>query len=578
MINNTVWGDNYPEIQGNGLELYKLLVEQEVMRLGKEMNEENFTTVGKDAIRFLELAINNTEGQIIDRPNLDALYNRVRIFHHYFSAYRKNLLTEIPLREIPNRHIIKFIMKEYDKSPIPKPQTLEEAGIEAFKIGIANFLQSAEGQHFLTSSYARNFVNPGKLIPNSQARSYWAFILLYWRYKNYWNKDHPLEQASTSNILEFLTQYYKQYWQEEISAQLSIRELGVHQVFSIFSTEQTIPTNAYKHSINTTYDNRILQDFTEFITPPRKTATNSGPPPLNKIRRIMDKNNLASLDPSSPNYLDYSPPTTPSRTPLKMRNTGAGHQLCHPNKSAIQIPPDSVNYIKNPKDESTQDDSNKENIPLQRVKQERKPERTPPEFKVIGRDNRSIKTADKSTDCSCAASQSSQISRNNFADETRPDTRTPIIRKNNTVRKLYLSTQKIRESPTDSTMSNQVGGTHPEPIIHPHFDIGSSHLLRNSLFNAKLRPMSLTITLPNAHITEFSHNPNLPNPFFAKVYLPYTMLTGYWDSHIQTAEACVYLCLHFNGNDPQIFGLASLSTNIHELFTNISWTFKNYIM
>ncbi|HYT44275.1 MAG TPA: hypothetical protein VEP90_18240, partial [Methylomirabilota bacterium] len=398
MINNTVWGDNYPEIQGNGLELYKLLVEQEVKRLGKEMNEENFTTVGKDAIRFLELAINNAEGQIIDRPNLDPLYNRVRIFHHYFSAYRKNLLTEIPLRDIPNRHIIKFIMKEYDKSPIPKPQTLEEAGIEAFKNDIANFLQSAEGQHFLTSSYARNFVNPGKLIPNSQARSYWAFILLYWRYKNYWNKDHPLEQASTSDILEFLTQYYKQYWQEEISAQLSIRELGVHQVFSIFSTEQTIPAIAYKHSTNTTYDNRNLQEFTEIITPPRKATNNLGPPPLNKIRRIMDKNNLASLGPSIINYQDYSSPPTPSRPPLKMRNTRTDHELSHLNKSVIQNPPDSHIQVMNSMDESNQDDSNKENIPPRQFKQERKPVISPLVFKVMARDTRTIITDDKSID------------------------------------------------------------------------------------------------------------------------------------------------------------------------------------
>src|SRR6266567_8529217 len=93
-------------------------------------------------------------------------------------------------------------------------------------------------------------------------------------------------------------------------------------------------------------------------------------------------------------------------------------------------------------------------------------------------------------------------------------------------------------------MSNQVGGTHPEPIIHPHFDIGSSHLLRNSLFNAELRPMSLTITSPNARITEFSHNPNLPDPFFAKAYLPYTMLTSYWDGYIQTTEAhMLLLCI-----------------------------------
>ena len=115
------------------------------------------------------------------------------------------------------------------------------------------------------------------------------------------------------------------------------------------------------------------------------------------------------------------------------------------------------------------------------------------------------------------------------------------------------------EGPTIPTMSSLVGGPHPEPVVHPHVDIGSSHILRNPLINAELRPMSLTITSPNARITEFSHNPNILDSFFAKIYLPYSTLTGYRNGHIQTAEGRAYLCLHFNGNDPRVFGLASFN-------------------
>ena len=86
-----------------------------------------------------------------------------------------------------------------------------------------------------------------------------------------------------------------QYWKEEISAQLSLMDQEGKQVLSIFLPGQSIPINAYKHPSDTTYDNRNLHEFTGIITPPRKTTNNLGPPPLNKIRRIMDKNNLASL-------------------------------------------------------------------------------------------------------------------------------------------------------------------------------------------------------------------------------------------------------------------------------------------
>ena len=87
---------------------------------------------------------------------------------------------------------------------------------------------------------------------------------------------------------------------------------------------------------------------------------------------------------------------------------------------------------------------------------------------------------------------------------------------------------------------------------------GHSVEIGNSLIQAELRPITLTIMSPNARIIEFCHNPNLQDPFFAKIYLPYTCLTGYRDGHVRTAEGRGYLCLHFNGNDPRVFGLASM--------------------
>ena len=107
-------------------------------------------------------------------------------------------------------------------------------------------------------------------------------------------------------------------------------------------------------------------------------------------------------------------------------------------------------------------------------------------------------------------------------------------------------------------MTTPAPGSLPESIFHGHTDIGNAHLLRNPLINAELRPISLLFTSPNARITDFGHNPNLHDPYFAKIYLPYVSLTGYREGVVQTAEGRAYLCVHFNRDDPRVFGLASL--------------------
>src|SRR6266446_8932805 len=192
-----------------------------------------------------------------------------------------------------------------------------------------------------------------------------------------------------------------------------------------------------------------------------------------------------------------------------MRNTRTDQELSHLNKSLIQNPHDSHIQVMNSMDESIQDDSNKENIPPRQFKQEHKPVISPLVFKVMARDTRTIITNDKSIDYGHATSRMSQNSRNKLTDETRTGASSQTHKEINIVEKMYLSTKTIGEGPTIPTMSSLVGGPHPEPVVHPHVDIGSSHILRNPLINAELRPMSLTITSPNARITEFSHNPNI---------------------------------------------------------------------
>ena len=55
-------------------------------------------------------------------------------------------------------------------------------------------------------------------------------------------------------------------------------------------------------------------------------------------------------------------------------------------------------------------------------------------------------------------------------------------------------------------------------------------------------------------------DPNIPNPYFAKAYLPNTILTGYKDSILRTAEGHVFACIHFDHVNRQVFDLAALNT------------------
>jgi len=316
-----------------------------------------------------------------------------------------------------------------------------------------------------------------------------------------------------------------QYWQEVIGAQLVVSAQSIKPVFSIFFTGHSLPNNAYKNLTNTNNDMPNLQVFKGFITPPRKITDNSGPPPLKKIRRFKDNIIPMILDPSSPDYQEYSPPPTPSRAPLKPRNTSTALGQSHPNETILNNPHDSLTQFTQSRNDSIHDDSNKENVEPLCLKQEPQIDAPQRAFKVMAVNARSIITDDKPVGNDRMISKLSQNSWSTQTDKTRENASMQFRKGINTVHEMYLSTRETGKTLTTPAMTNPVGASHSEPALHPHVDISSSNLLRNPLVNVELRPMSLSIISPNARVTEFCHNSNLQDSFFAKIYLPYASLT-----------------------------------------------------
>jgi hypothetical protein len=111
---------------------------------------------------------------------------------------------------------------------------------------------------------------------------------------------------------------------------------------------------------------------------------------------------------------------------------------------------------------------------------------------------------------------------------------------------------------TPISMQNQPA-VHQQLYYHPHLDINTADSIQNPAIQAKLSSATLTITSPSTQITEFNYNSNIPDPYFAKVYLPNAMLTGYKNGVLKTAEGRAFVCVHFDPTDPRIFGLAGLN-------------------
>lgn len=102
----------------------------------------------------------------------------------------------------------------------------------------------------------------------------------------------------------------------------------------------------------------------------------------------------------------------------------------------------------------------------------------------------------------------------------------------------------------------------PEPnpqSYHPHSDISTAHTLRNPVIHAELSLALLSITSPDAQITEFNYNSHIPDSYFAKVYLPNATLSSYKNGILKTAEGRAFACIHFDPNDHRIFEIAGLN-------------------
>ena len=111
---------------------------------------------------------------------------------------------------------------------------------------------------------------------------------------------------------------------------------------------------------------------------------------------------------------------------------------------------------------------------------------------------------------------------------------------------------------TPISMQNPPAATQ-QLYYHPHLDINTAHTIWNPVTQAKLDLASLSITSLGAWITGIYFNPNIPNSYFAKAYLPNAILTGYKDSILRTAKGCVFACIHFDHADCQVFDLTALN-------------------
>jgi len=194
--------------------------------------------------------------------------------------------------------------------------------------------------------------------------AYTGVILLYWKYKMYWRKQPPIEQASIAEIAIFLTQYYMNFWRQQISTQGNIKEIDSTCVYSIHTGSPMTLDDSDEDSTDEESGTVILQKYYRYITPPRQLVGNSAPPALNKYCRIIkDIITQASLDPSSPFYEEYSPPPTPSRPPYAERVMKILQGNSWPTESVSKRPYDQISWSTDLESTPDSESSNKENIP-----------------------------------------------------------------------------------------------------------------------------------------------------------------------------------------------------------------------
>ena len=270
-----------------------------------------------DLMWFLEIAIQEVQ---VKSPQLkpilpleipDPDYALTWIFHHYFTQYRVKFTPQLTLARISNKDVVEFILQEYNKNPINMPLTHAQAEEQSFQIKLVKFLISPEGERYLNSMYAHLFEDHRKFKPEEL-----AIILLYWRYKKYWKQRISLEQAPIADVIKFLSKYYMEFWQQQLSAQNKLGTIWENEVYSIFLTDKSASNNLESDSTDSRIDKDTLQEFYRFITPQKRQITSSQPPELNKPNRI--KHGIitsSSLDPFWPPNFDYMLPPVPSPSP-----------------------------------------------------------------------------------------------------------------------------------------------------------------------------------------------------------------------------------------------------------------------
>jgi hypothetical protein len=520
-----------------------------------------------DLMRFLEIAIQRVRKESpefqpippLEVPDPD--YELARMFHHYFAQYRTKFSPQLLLTSASDKEVINFILQEYVKAPVSTPLTHEQEEEQSFQAKLVTFLLSAEGKMFLSDKYARLYNDAQELKPEEQ-----AFILLYWRYKRYWKQTLALEQAPIAEITRFLSKYYMEYWQQQIGADDKMEIIGENEVYSIFLMDKSATNELETDSTDSKNDSDILEEFYRFITPQRRHVNNSQPPALNKPNRI--KHGIitsAGLDPLWPLNDDYTPPPTPSPSPkiTWKRNNDFGDLW--PEELISKDPYDQVSHEIESDVTLENDGSDKENIPpflgdkghhcrTKRVNNGK--------ITQNGR-NDIASTGDAYT--GTAGSLTKAV----WEGDQRPTTR-------ETTRKMRLSTKergqknrnnseykrpekRLQEHTQHSLFSMQSPSAAEQRASHPHADINTSHNLRNSVIHAELSSASLSITSPDARITEFNYNSTIPDSYYAKVYLPNATLTGYKDGSLRTTEGHAFACVHFDPRDPRIFDLAGLN-------------------
>ena len=137
-----------------------------------------------------------------------------------------------------------------------------QAEEQSFQIKLVKFLLSPEGQRYLNSMYACLFEDHRNFKPEEQ-----TIILLYWRYKKYWKQRISLEQAPIAEITRFLSKYYMDFWQQQLSAQNTLGTIWEHKVYSLFLTDKLPAEDLEINSTNSEVDADTLQEFYRIITP-----------------------------------------------------------------------------------------------------------------------------------------------------------------------------------------------------------------------------------------------------------------------------------------------------------------------